>query len=191
MATRQTALSASMLPRCMLATCMLAAVFSVGAHESPIPGTCTAIGARQVTIGSFRFTEKALIREREQHTPSTCPLAGNGPNREVATPLEGSAASNSRISPGGSPDTGPAGKCGVVDDYHIGMMSIIKYCNDPKLGNGQASFRVARPASYSARTHHKSYRFSDGDLIGTCYICIVKRPINIGPAHPAVVKPQD
>lgn len=181
MATRQTALFA----------CLLSAVFSVGAHDAPLPGTCSMVGAKRVTIGSFRFTEKALIRGREAHSSSTCPLTDNGPRREVALARERPGAQTSHTASGETPDAGPTAKCGVVDEYHIGTMMIVKYCNDPKLGNGQASFRVARPASYSAKTHHKSYRFSDGDLIGTCYVCIVKRPINIGPAHPAVLKPQD
>ncbi len=181
MATRQTALFA----------CILSAVFSASAHDAPRPGTCTAIGARQVTIGSFRFTEKTLLREREQHSPLTCPLASNGSKQEVVTPREEPGDKSSGTSSGETPDAGPAAKCGVVDDYHIGMMTIVKYCNDPKLGNGQASFRVARPASYSAKDHHKRYTFSDGDLIGTCYICVVRGPIKLGPARQVEATPLD
>ncbi len=181
MATRQTALFA----------CILSAIFSVGAHDAPLPETCSMVGAKRVTISSFRFTEKELLRGREAHSSNTCPLTGNNSKRDTATARESPGAPTSPTASSETPDAGSTAKCGVVDEYHIGTMMIVKYCNESKLSNGQASFRVASPVSYNARIHHKSYGFSDGDLVGTCFICVVRRPIQFGPAYPAEPKPLD
>lgn len=189
MSIRQTALFA----------CLVSMTFSASAHEY----SCSAIkGTRAVAIASFRFTPAELENARKNHNSDTC---------SVPTERQGSgaAATQKLQSPAPKPDTplaaarpnspngdgGPAPMCGVVDsdDSHIASSYIMTYCkkqaasarvsaaNAPK-PDRKVAFRVRSPGSYNAVEHHTAYRFTDGNLVGACYVCVpIKRADAVAP----------
>jgi hypothetical protein len=124
MATRQTALFA----------CLFSMVFSANAHNYQ----CTVEGTSSIVTGTFRFTKKDLIRERETHSSRPCPLAGRDrqDSRDNSEPaITERKVQNQAL----KPDTPSAGQstvlpdfnpnmCGVVDGYHEASALIVRYC---------------------------------------------------------------
>ena len=124
MATRQTALFAY----------LLSMIFSANAHNYQ----CRVEGTYSIVTGSFRFTKKDLMRERETHSSRPCPLLGRDrydsrDNSERAiterkvqsqvlkpdTPSTGQSTASSDFNPN---------MCGVVDGYHEASALIVRYC---------------------------------------------------------------
>ena len=57
----------------------------------------------------------------------------------------------------------------------------VSAANAPK-PDRKVAFRVRSPGSYNAVEHHMAYRFTDGNLIGACYVCVpIKRPDAVAP----------
>jgi hypothetical protein len=187
MSIRQTALFA----------CLVSMTFSASAHEY----SCSAInGTRAVLIASFRFTQAELENARKNHNPETCSVPAERQG-------SGAAATQKLQSPAPKPDTQLAAArpnppndylppmCGVVDnhDFHIASSQAMIYCkkqaattrgsaaNVPK-PDRKVAFRVRSPGSYNAVEHHTAYRFTDGDLVGACYVCVpIRRPDAVAP----------
>jgi hypothetical protein len=206
MATRQTALFA----------CLLSMAFSANAHNY----RCTVEGTQSVAIGTFRFTKKDLMRERETHSSRPCPLVGRG-SQDSRDNSERETTARKMQSPALKPDALSAGQatlpgydpnmCGVVDGYHEASALIVRYCTlqaqganttatGVQVNSAQAStaakhrreigFKVARPASYNARDHHERYSFNDGLLVGTCYVCVKIKDQSADPVKRVQAKPE-
>ncbi|NOT88569.1 MAG: hypothetical protein HOP03_10325 [Lysobacter sp.] len=124
MATRQTALFA----------CLFSMAFSANAHNYQ----CKVEGTYSVVTGTFRFTKKDLMRERETHSSRPCPLAGldrqdSRGNSELAITErrvqnqvlrpDAPSAGQSTVLPDFNPNM-----CGVVDGYHEASALIVRYC---------------------------------------------------------------
>jgi hypothetical protein len=95
-------------------------------------------GTYSVVTGTFRFTKKDLMRERETHASRPCPLAGvdrqdSRDNSELAITErrvqnqvlkpDAPSAGQSTVSPDFNPNM-----CGVVDGYHEASALIVRYC---------------------------------------------------------------
>lgn len=196
MAPRRTVLFALLLP----------IVCPVNAHEY----VCTVENTRPVAIASFRFTREDMLREHATHRDKPCPL----PHYSVPRRVEQTARTG-RISPvdqnspltatpGGGSGTGPAEMCGVVDDpYHDVAALAYRYCTTqaqsaststanravrPYRGIG---FRVTRPSVYNAKDHHRVYGFDAGDVVGTCFVCVVVQKKAASSASDTIALPKE
>lgn len=190
--------------RTALFACLVSMTFSASAHEY----SCSAIkGTRAVLIASFRFTQAELENAQKNHNPETCSI----PTQRQGS---GAAATQKLQSPAPKPDAplaaarpnppngdgGPAEMCGVVDheDFHIASSYVMTYCNkQAAIARGSAAnvpkpdrkvaFRVRSPGSYNAAEHHTAYRFTDGNLVGACYVCVpIKRPDAVVPLNQTI-----
>ncbi len=183
MSKRQTALFA----------CLVSMAFSANAHNY----SCGA-GTRAVVIGSFNFTPAQLLQAQNTHNPDTCPLRAEDEASPAASSQRlQSPAPNSNKPLAAQPnvpigDGGPPPMCGVVgkhSTYRTATGEALVSCEEmarrtsppksnalkqkPKIG-----FRVRAPRSYNAADHHENYKFSDGNLVGACYVCVPIRTID-------------
>ena len=74
--------------------------------------------------------------------------------------------------------------CGIVDEWHYANEMSMAFCGGG--GGGESSMVksaiesdhpapfVSSPTDFNARDHHDAYRFRDGNLVGSCVICVSK-----------------
>jgi hypothetical protein len=189
----------------VLFACLLSMVFSASAHND----FCSA-GTRAVVIGSFNFTPAQLLQAQKTHNPDTCPLRIEGQVRGVAsTQRLQSSIQNSNKPLAAQPnvpigDGGPPPMCGVVDgeNHHLARVMMMSRCNEQATSKGTAAasalkqghkvaFRVRTPRSYNAADHHANYQFSDGNLVGACYVCVPIRAIDVVVPRDQSIKAQE
>ncbi len=202
MSIRQTALLA----------CLVSMVFSASAHDY----SCGA-GTRAVVIGSFRFTQADLLQEQKTHSPETCPLpiervtSGTASTQRLQSPVsksdKPSAAAQPNL-PNGDGDGGPSLMCGVVDgkhpQFHITSAKTMRHCNEQAANRStgvlaastlkqsrKVAFRVRAPRSYNDPKHHTNYSFSDGDVVGACYVCVAIKPTRVSTPQGELIKKQE
>jgi hypothetical protein len=200
MSIRQTALFA----------CLVSMAFSASAHDY----SCGA-GTRAVVIGSFRFTQADLLQEQKMHSPETCPLpiervaSGTASTQRLQSPVSNS----SQPLPAARPDSpkdydGPPQMCGVVDgkhaQYHYTSAKTMRHCNEQAANRStgavaastlkqsrKVAFRVRSPLSYNDPKHHTNYSFTDGDVVGACYVCVPIKPTGVSTPQVELIKKQE
>lgn len=171
-----------------LFACLLSMTFSASAHEY----SCRAIkGTRAVTIASFRFTPAELQQAQSTHNAETCsiPIQPQASSATAAQKLQSTASKPNTPLAAARPDS-PKGDdkppmCGVVDGehFHIASEMSMSYCSKQATSagastakalkpGGKVAFRIRAPRSYNGAQHHAMYKFSDGDVVGVCYICV-------------------
>ena len=133
--------------RSVLAFGLLASLPAL-AHQPVVPPRCVEPDTTPVILFSFRFTPQALAQYRAAHSQAQ------------------------------GEDCPPDKSCGVVDDWFMATAMSGDYCNGPTRGIAPdpVAVEITHPADYKAGNHHDLYRFTDGDLVGSCYVC-VKKPV--------------